>query len=66
MTLYPDPLDPLLNDPLDAAWEAGGRVHNWQNHIGPRLRQVWSTLNDTMKTMLAYDAQDRADNEDWD
>lgn len=59
-SLYPDPTE----TPMD--WNRGGRVHNWQNHIGKNVRALWDTLSDDMKLVLAADAQDRADNEDWD
>lgn len=59
-------LDPRLNDPESEAWEMGSKVHNWKSHVGERVRSKWATLNETVKCMLAYDAQDRADNEEWD
>ena len=58
--LFPDP----LTSPMD--WDEGGRVHNWQNHIVPRVRALWPTLTDDLKILLASDAQDRADDEEWD
>lgn len=63
--LFPDPLNPDLNEAQSAAWEEGGRVHNWQNHIGPRIKALWGSLSDDFKTALANDAQDTADNEEW-
>ena len=60
MNLYPDPLE----TPMD--WKKGGHVHNWQNHIGFNVRAIWDTLSDQLKLVLAADAQDDADNEDWD
>lgn len=59
-------LESALDDPTSAAWRAGGKVHNWKNHISDRLRGEWPSLNETVKCMLAYDAQDRADAEEWD
>lgn len=53
-------LDPELN------WMDGGRVHNWRSYIGPRVRQLWASLNDDMKIALALDADEIAGNEEWD
>ena len=60
MDLRPDP----LMEPMD--WDAGGHVHNWQTHIGPRVRKLWQSLDDATKILLAANAQDCADNEEWD
>ena len=54
--------DPLLT----VDWAAGGRVHNWRNHVGQWARGIWATLTPGQRNALWMDAEERASNEDWD
>lgn len=47
-------------------WDYGLRTHNWHNHVGERIREVWHTFTPEQRHILALDAQERADNEEWD
>lgn len=47
-------------------WKAGGRVHNWRNHVGPAMRALWPELDVFAREAMASDAQARADAEEWD
>ncbi len=53
----------VLEQPMD--WTKGGRVYNWRNYVGPRLRALWGRLPDAVKVAVAEDAQEIADNEEW-
>jgi len=64
--MYPNPLDKEANDSQSVWWELGGRVHNWQNYIGDRVKALWRNLSDDIKLAIAQDAEERASNEDWD
>lgn len=55
--------DALSNAP---DWEAGGRVHNWRNHIGEHTKAVWPTLTENQRLAIILDADDAASNEQWD
>lgn len=54
----------LARAPTD--WTEGGRVHNWRNHIGDRIRLIWETFTEDQKVGLILDADERASNESWD
>ena len=53
-------------DAINPEWEFGGRVHNWKNYINDDVRSIWSTFSQMQRIILATNAQELADNEDWD
>lgn len=62
-----DDQDPLaaeaLADPID--WGAGGRVHNWKNHVGEQVRLIWVSFSSEQRIAIARDAYDSAGQEEW-
>lgn len=46
-------------------WDKGGRVHNWRNHVGDNVREIWETFTDEQKTAIAQDANTEASAEEW-
>lgn len=46
-------------------WDAGGRVHNWRNHVGDRVRDIWETFTAEQKLAIAADADVQASAEEW-
>lgn len=55
-----------MTDLENVDWRAGGRVHNWRTHIGPKVREIWHTFTAEQKKVLMEDAQQDADAEEWD
>ena len=51
---------------LNPKWKEGGHVHNWRNHVGPRIREAWLTFTLEQRRILALTAADEADKEEWD
>lgn len=47
-------------------WAMRGRVHDWRNHISPRLRAIWSGFTDEQKLAIAEQAEREASAEHWD
>ena len=47
-------------------FEKAGRIHDWRNYVGKRVRGVWHTLTAEQRRAFAEDADDRAGDEDWD
>jgi len=41
-------------------------VHEWKNHVGTEVAQIWHTFTPIQKRALARCAQERAGREDWD
>lgn len=42
-----------------------GRVHDWRNHIGQKLIELWPTFTNEQKIAIAEDADSRASDENW-
>jgi hypothetical protein len=61
---YPHFPDEVL--PIPISWTAGGRVHNWRNHVGERTKAIWNSLTNEQKLAIAADAYDEASAEHWD
>ena len=59
---YVSPQEGANSDPL---WDCVTRVHDWRNHVGQRVRDLWSTLTREQRLAVALDAEDKAANEDW-
>lgn len=51
---------------LTPDWDAGGKVHNWRNHVGDRVREMWDTFTEAQKRAIAADADAKAGEEEWD
>ena len=47
-------------------WENLPRVHEWRRYVGERTQAMWNEFSKEQKLAIALDAQDMADNEDWD
>lgn len=50
----------------DPQWERASRVHDWRNHVGDAVREIWDTFTPYQRMVLAADADDRASSEQWD
>jgi len=46
-------------------WDNPSKCHDWKNHIHIGVLSLWSTFNDLQKQAIARQAQELADNEDW-
>ncbi len=59
---------PYAFDPSEPrpAWDEAGRVHDWRNHVGEGVRDLWPTFTPEQRVALALDADERASNEEWD
>lgn len=51
---------------INPDWGNIGRVHDWRNYISQELAQIWQTLTDEQKILIAQNADEQASNEDWD
>lgn len=56
---------PIEVECLDPDWDGAGKVHDWRNHVGDKVRAIWHTFTDEQKLILAQDADERASNEEW-
>jgi hypothetical protein len=50
----------------DPDWENPNRVHDWKNYISKELQAYWHTFTLYQKALIAKNAQELADREDWD
>lgn len=46
-------------------WDEAGKAHDWRNHIGKEVQQMWDTFTDAQKQALARAAEELADREEW-
>lgn len=46
-------------------FDKAGKVHDWRNYVGLRVRELWGTLTPAQQMAIAIDADDRAREEDW-
>ncbi len=46
-------------------WEAGGRVHNWRNHVDNAVISVWLHLPLEAKLVAYIEACKASSNEEW-
>jgi hypothetical protein len=47
-------------------WNEAGRVHDWRNHVGDAIKELWFTFTDVQKQAIWEDACERASSEHWD
>ncbi len=47
-------------------WDNIGRVHDWKNHIGEPVRELWESFSNEQKAAIAFGADDIAGQEEWD
>ena len=47
-------------------FEKADRVHDWRNHVPGEIKQVWETLTEREKTLVAFVAIESAESEEWD
>lgn len=52
-------------DLSDDTFERTGRVHDWRNHVPPRMVEVWHRISEIERYAAAYVAQYAADQEEW-
>lgn len=56
----------ILNELNNPNWKDGGRVHNWKNYVDDSIKKIWPSLTKNEKIIIAFYAQQKAYNEDWD
>ena len=61
--VYPPPDDP---DFAGYDRKLGNHVHDWRTYVGSQTRAIWDTFTADQREAIASDAQDLADNEEWD
>lgn len=49
----------------DPQWSRAGKVHDWRNHVGPKVKVIWNTFTPEQRMILADDADERAGREEW-
>ncbi len=54
------------NDYSHPQWDNAGRVHEWKNYISDEVKALWFTFTDAQRQALSRQAEDIADQEDWD
>jgi hypothetical protein len=47
-------------------WEHCDKCHDWKNHVGDSIIEIWDTFTIHQKIAIVIDAQQRADQEEWD
>ncbi len=46
-------------------WNLLKKCHEWKNHVGDSVIEIWDTFTLDQKLAIAVDAQERANREDW-
>lgn len=55
-----------VTDHENPEWEKAGRVHEWKNYIHDDLRHAWHSFTPEQRKLIAQNAQEQADQEEWD
>jgi len=62
-------LGTVPGDYLNPDWvtfdQESKHIHAWLNYISPDMRRIWDTFTPYQKAAIAVNAQDNADNENW-
>lgn len=56
----------ITDDFINPDWQNTRRVHDWRNYINDKLRAIWHTFTDDQKQVIAENADEQADAEQWD
>lgn len=43
-----------------------GRVHDWRNHVPYDIKKIWKELSVEERKVIAFFAEEKASDEDWD
>jgi hypothetical protein len=46
-------------------WDKATKCGDWKNYINESLRKVWESFNAAQQMLIAANAQEQADQEDW-
>jgi hypothetical protein len=67
-TLWYDRMNGLgrHSDLTNPMFDAATYVHDWRNHVGTYVRQIWKSLDGEQRAAIALDADEKARKEDWD
>jgi hypothetical protein len=57
---------PTPTDCHDPDWGGVRRVHDWKNYIYQSMRDAWETFSSRQQELIATNAQEIADMENWD
>lgn len=55
-----------MKDYKSPDWNNLDRVHEWKNYISEDLVMIWDTFTDIQKKVIAENADNIADREEWD
>lgn len=47
-------------------WDSASKVHDWMNYINDELREAWPSFTEEQQRIIAANAQEIADQEQWD
>lgn len=47
-------------------WDAKKKCHDWKNYVNEGLQKVWESFNAAQQLLIAANAQEQADHEEWD
>jgi hypothetical protein len=53
-------------DVCNPCWESAGRVHDWRNYISDEVKELWDSFTDVQRRAIQRQAQQQADDEEWD
>lgn len=59
-------LDDCPVDWKNPKWHVDHLIHNWRNYATPELREIWWTLSDYQRQVIATCLEGMADREEWD
>lgn len=65
MTLHSDLMRNLRGRARNPEWDKAGRFHDWRNHIGVHVKELWDTFTQYQQMALILDADERASKEEW-
>lgn len=50
---------------INPDWSAGGRCHNWRNHLTDRIKIMWGSFSEDQQFAIYENAEQSAENEEW-
>ena len=56
----------MYEDYENPQWEKAEKIHDWRNYISEDMQIIWDTFTPLQQRLIADNAQETADAEDWD
>lgn len=53
------------SDFANPQWDKAEKCHDWKNYINEGLQQIWNSFNAAQQMVIATNAQEQADCENW-